>query len=177
MSKTIISHRLSISNQLYRFIWYSVWLFFVRPLPRTYFNSWKIFLLRLFGAKVSYNSIVYSTAKIYMPNNLIMEDNSCLGPNVDCYNVDIVHLKMNSLISQKVYLCTASHNVKSANFELISAPIVVEENAWVAADSYIGMGVTIGKNSVVGARSSVFKNISENVIVGGNPAKYIKNRF
>lgn len=112
--------------------------------------------MRLFGAKVSYKSIVYSSAKIYNPRNLIMENNSCLGHNVDCYNVDIVHLKPNSLVSQKVYLCTASHNIKMTDFELITAPIVVGENAWVAVDSFVGMGVTIGINSVVGARSFVF---------------------
>jgi len=105
-----------------------------------------------------------------------MENGACLGPNVDCYNVDIIHLKENSLVSQKTYLCTASHDIVGEGFKLITAPIVIEKNAWVAADAFVGMGVTIGENSVVGARSSVFKDVPPNVIVGGNPAKTIRIR-
>ena len=174
---SILKYRLSLHFQLYRALWSVVWTLFARPFPRSYFNSWKVMLLRLFGASIKKDAIVYSSAKIYNPKKLIMEDGSCLGPDVDCYNVDIIHLKKNSLISQKTYLCTASHDIKGNGFKLITAPIVVEENAWIAADSFIAMGVTIGKNSVVGARSSVFKDVPPNVIVGGNPAKIIKHRF
>jgi putative colanic acid biosynthesis acetyltransferase WcaF len=105
-----------------------------------------------------------------------MENGSCIGPKVDCYNVDTVHLKENSLVSQKTYLCTASHDIVGSGFKLITAPIIIEKKAWVAADAFVGMGVTIGENSVVGARSSVFKDVPPNVIVGGNPAKIIRNR-
>lgn len=141
------------------------------------FSLWKTLLYRLFGAKISKNVVIYSSAKVYDPRKLIMDEGACLGPDVDCYNVDIVHLKKNSIVSQKTYLCTASHNIESYGFELVTAPIVVEQNAWIAADVFIGMGVTIGENSVVGARSSVFKNVPANVVVGGNPAKEIKKRF
>lgn len=178
MSKVeFLNHRLGLKNHLYRFIWSIAWALLVKPIPRTYANPWKIFILRLFGARVSSTSLVYSSVLIYDPRKLIMESGSCLGPNVDCYNVDFVHLKMNSLVSQKSYLCTASHDIKGTGFKLITAPIIVQENVWIAADVFVGMGVTIGENSIVGARSSVFKDVPPNVIVGGNPAKFIKNRF
>jgi len=171
-----LNHRIGLKNHLYRFIWGVTWTILVKPIPRTYLNDWKLFVLRLFGAKVSSKSLVYSSASIYDPRKLIMESGSCLGPNVDCYNVDIVHLKRNALVSQKTYLCTASHNLNGNNFELITAPIIVGDNVWIAADSFVGMGVTIGEHSVVGARSSVFKDVKPNTIVGGNPAKFIKYR-
>jgi putative colanic acid biosynthesis acetyltransferase WcaF len=59
---------------------------------------------------------------------------------------------------------------------LITAPITVENYAWVAADAFIGMGVTIGEGAVVGARAAVFKNIDPWSVIGGNPAKFIKKR-
>lgn len=174
---SILKHRLSISIQLYRALWSVVWTLFARPFPRSYFNGWKVILLELFGATIKKNAIVYSSAKIYNPRNLIMEEGSVIGEDVDCYNVDLVHLGKKTIVSQKTYLCTASHNIYDGTFKLITAPIIIEENVWIAADAFIGMGVTIGKNSVVGARSSVFKDVPPNVIVGGNPAKFIKNRL
>lgn len=57
---------------------------------------------------------------------------------------------------------------------LITAPIVIEDQAWVAAGTFIGMGVTIGQGAVVGARAAVFKSVEPWTVVGGNPAKFIK---
>jgi putative colanic acid biosynthesis acetyltransferase WcaF len=174
---SILKHRLSLHLQLYRALWSVVWTLFARPFPRSYFNSWKVMLLRLFGATIKKNAIVYSSAKIYNPKKLVMEEGSVLGDNVDCYNVDIVHLGRNAIVSQKVYLCTASHNIYDGSFKLITAGIYIGDNAWVAADAFVAMGVSIGHDAVVGARSSVFKNVTPNTIVGGNPAKFIRNRF
>jgi putative colanic acid biosynthesis acetyltransferase WcaF len=55
-------------------------------------------------------------------------------------------------------------------------PIVVADKAWVAADAFIGMGVTIGEGAVVGARAAVFKDVEPWTVVGGNPAQFIKKR-
>ena len=175
-TESILKHRLPMSFQLYRFLWLIVWTLFARPLPRSYFNTWKVFLLRLFGAKIDSNAIIYSSAIIYNPKKLVMEKNAVLGPNVDCYNVDFVIIGSNAIVSQKTYLCTASHDINQESFPLITAPIKIEDNVWIAADAFIGMGVVIGNNAVVGARSCVFKNVLSNTIVGGNPAGFIKDR-
>jgi maltose O-acetyltransferase len=54
-------------------------------------------------------------------------------------------------------------------------PIKVEDNVWIGANATILPGVTIGKNSIVGAGAVVTKDVPENTIVGGNPAKVIRN--
>jgi putative colanic acid biosynthesis acetyltransferase WcaF len=59
---------------------------------------------------------------------------------------------------------------------LITAPIVVEARAWIAADVFIAPGVTIGEGAVVGARSSVFTNVAPWTVVAGNPTRIIKKR-
>jgi|TARA_B110000438_G_scaffold303671_1_gene366396 acetyltransferase-like isoleucine patch superfamily enzyme len=53
-------------------------------------------------------------------------------------------------------------------------PIVLEDNVWVGDRAIVGKGVTIGKNSIVAAGAVVVKDVPPNVIVGGNPAKIIK---
>ena len=81
------------------------------------------------------------------------------------------------VISQGAYLCTASHDISNPKNPLITSPIQVESFAWVAADAFVGMGVTVGQGAVVGARAAVFKNVEPWTVVGGNPAKFIKKRI
>jgi putative colanic acid biosynthesis acetyltransferase WcaF len=167
---------LSRKNQIARFVWTIVWTVFALPFPRSFGNRWKLFLLRLFGAKVHPTAKIYSSVRIYMPWNLEMEEYSCLSPEVDCYNVAKVKIGSHSTVSQKTYLCTASHDITKSHNPLITAPIIIEDQAWIGASAFIGMGVTIGQGSVVGATASVYKDVEAWSVVGGNPAKFIKKR-
>jgi len=169
-------NKLSIYNKIFRFIWSITWAIFARPFPRKTFNFWKIFLLRLFGAKIHSTADIYSSANIYAPWNLVMKEYSCIGSEVDCYNIDQIIIGANSTISQKSYLCTASHDVSKSNYPLITAPIIIKDQVWIGADVFLGMGVTINQGAVVGARSSVFKDVNAWSIVGGSPAKFLKKR-
>jgi putative colanic acid biosynthesis acetyltransferase WcaF len=169
-------NKLSKKNQIARFIWSIVWTFLARPLPRSLGNGWKLFLLRLFGAKIHRKAVVYANARIYMPWNLKMDEYSCIGPEVDCYNVDKINIGAHTIVSQKTYLCTASHDINKSNYPLTTSPIIIEDQVWIAADAFIGPGVTIGQGAVVGARTSVFKDVEPWTVVGGNPAKFIKKR-
>jgi len=167
---------MSLKNQFARLLWNIVWTLFARPFPRSLGNKWKLILLRLFGAKVQNSSMVYSSVRIYMPWKLQMAEYACLAPEVDCYNVDWIILGANSTVSQKSYLCTASHDIYKTNLPLITAPIIIEDQAWVAADVFVGPGVTVGQGAVVAARSVVVKDVEPWTIVGGNPSKFIKKR-
>ena len=169
-------NELNKKNQVARFIWTIVWTIFARPIPRSLLNGWKLFLLKLFGAKVHKKSVVYSSAKVYMPWNLIMEEYSCLGPEVDCYNVAPIKIGKHTTVSQKSYLCAATHDIEKSNNPLVIEPITIEDQVWIAADFFIGPGVTIRQGAVVGARAAVFKDIEPWTVVGGNPARFIKKR-
>jgi len=105
-----------------------------------------------------------------------MGDHSCLSHNVDCYCVALVKLGAHSTVSQYSYLCTASHDFENAKMPLVTSPIIIGEGAWVTADVFVGPGVTIGEGAVVGARSSVFKDVAPWTVVAGNPANLIKKR-
>lgn len=170
------NNTLSRKNQMARLLWAITWGLFARPLPRSFGNSWRVFLLQLFGAKIHKTAVIYSTVRVYMPWNLEMAAYACLAPEVDCYNVNKIKIGAHSTISQKTYLCGASHDVTLSNNPLIHAPIIIEDQVWIGADAFIGMGVTIGQGAVVGARACVYKDVDTWTIVGGNPAKFIKIR-
>ena len=168
---------LSRKNQLIRLLWTVAWGLLARPLPRSVGSGWKRWLLRLFGARIAPTAIVYSSAKVYYPANLTMEAYSCLASDVDCYNVAPIPIGANSTVSHGAYLGTASHDITDPLNHLITAPIIIKDQAWVAAGAFVGMGVTIGQGAVVGARAAVFKSVEPWTVVGGNPAKFLKKRI
>ncbi len=166
---------LSLANRLGRGLWGVVWLFLFRPTLRP-FHAWRCFLLRLFGAKLGRGVRVYASARIWAPWNLTMGDFSVLGDYVDCYNVAPIEIGAHSVISQYSFLCAATHDPDQPAFPLIAKPIRIGARAWVAADAFVGPGVTVGEGAIVGARASVFKDVAPWIVVGGNPARKIRDR-
>ncbi len=164
-------------NRIRRMVWNICWNVLARPFPKSTLMPWKRFLLRIFGARIAPTSNVYASATIFMPWNLVMKDHACLASGVDCYNAAPIVIGVNATVSQRCYLCTASHNISSARHEQTEQPIVIKDRAWVAAEAFIGPGVTVGEGAVVGARAAVFKDVEPWTVVGGNPAKYIKERI
>ncbi|MDO3693626.1 putative colanic acid biosynthesis acetyltransferase [Wenyingzhuangia sp. chi5] len=176
VNNTTTRHKFSFKNKIKRALWGVVYIFLFKPFKLRVFKKWRVFILRLFGAQISWNAMVNSSVKIWAPWNLKMGAYSCLGPKVDCYNQGMIKIGSDVTISQKTYLCASSHDFTSLNHELFLAPIIIEDKVWVAADAFIGPGVTIKQGSVIGARSAVFKNVEEWTVIGGNPAKFIKKR-
>lgn len=174
---SLYRNKLSIKNKIGRLIWNIVYILAFRPFILTLFNPWRLFLLRLFGARVHPKAHVYSSVKIWAPWNLEIGAYSCLAPYVDCYNTDLIQIGDHSTISQKSYLCASSHDITNRFHPLITAPIVIEDQVWIAADAFVGMGTRIKQGAVVGARACVFKDVDPWTVVGGNPAKPIKKRI
>lgn len=80
------------------------------------------------------------------------------------------------LIGPRVNLVTENHPLDPVDRRaLITKPINIKRNAWIGAGATILPGVTIGENSVVAAGAVVSKDVAPNTVVGGVPAKFIKN--
>ena len=169
-------NRLGRKHQAVRMLWNILWPLTTWFLPRSLGMGWKRSLLRMLGAKVHPTAQVYSSARIYYPANLTMEAYSCLADGVECYNVAPVTVGAHSTISQGTLLCTASHDITDSHHRLVTAPIVVEDQVWIGARAYIGMGVVVRQGAVVGATASVYKTVEPWTVVGGNPARFIKKR-
>jgi putative colanic acid biosynthesis acetyltransferase WcaF len=164
------------SNKIKRLIWNTVWLFLFRPTPRWALNNWRIFLLKLFGAKIGKGSRILPSCKIWAPWNLDMGNQSILGDYVDCYTMDKIKIGNHVSISQRSFLCTGTHDISTYLKPLITHPIIIEDHVWICAESFISPNTIIKKGAVTAARSVVLKNVDEFNVVGGNPAKFIKIR-
>ncbi|MCB4809220.1 putative colanic acid biosynthesis acetyltransferase [Tamlana sp. 62-3] len=136
----------------------------------------RVGLLKIFGAKLHNRVLIYPSCIIFAPWNLKVDSYSCIGPNTEIYNKAEVVIGKNAVISQGSYVCSSSHDISKKILPLVSKPIKIGDNVWVAADTFIGPGVTIGEGAVVGARAAVFKDVEPWAVVGGNPAKFIKKR-
>ena len=161
-----------------RIVWSGVWMVFCRWTPQGIgvFYRWRNLWLRLFGAKIGKGVHVYPSAKVWQPWMLEMGDYSCLANGVDCYTADRISLGKNVVVSQGAYLCAASHGITSPTFELVTKPIVLAADSWVASRAIILPGVTIGEGAVVAAGAVVTKDVEPWTVVGGNPAKFIEKR-
>jgi acetyltransferase-like isoleucine patch superfamily enzyme len=97
--------------------------------------------------------------------------------NFDCVFLDLggIIIEDNVLIAPKVSLLSEGHPIEPKHrHALVPKAIHIKKNAWIGAGATILHGVTIGENSVVAAGSVVSKNVPDNVIVAGTPAKIIK---
>lgn len=150
-------------NKIYRLVWGVVYILLFKPSPVCLFY-YRAVLLRLFGARIGIGVHVYPSAKIWAPFNLTIHDGGCIANYVDCYNVAPVILGKNSVVSQYSFICTATHDFRSADNNLVAKSIEIGERAWVASDVYLGPGVKVGPNAVIGARSTILKDVPSNKI-------------
>ena len=136
----------------------------------TILYGWRRFLLRLFGAEIGKRVLIRPTAKIKYPWKLKIGDYSWIGDNTSLYSLGPIFIGANAVISQKSYLCTGTHDHTDPRFPYILKAINVGDEAWVCADVFIGPGVSIGAGVVVGARSTVWRDIEAMCIAAGSPA-------
>ncbi len=136
-------------------------------------------ILNLFGAKIGQGVLIRPTARFTYPWKIAIGDYSWIGDDVVLYSLDRIQIGKHCVISQKSYLCTGSHNIEDPTFGLQTASITIGNGAWVAADSFVGPGVNIGANAVIGARSSVFKDMPPGQVCLGTPCqpRYPRKNF
>jgi putative colanic acid biosynthesis acetyltransferase WcaF len=79
-------------------------------------------------------------------------------------------------VSQYSFLCTASHDPDTPDMKLTTAPIIIGDHAWIAADVFVAPGVAIREGAVVGARSTVLKDVPAWTVVAGSPPRIIRPR-
>lgn len=165
----------SAANKLARLLWQAAWLLLFRPSP-WFWHAPRRALLRLFGARVGRAAQIMPSAKIWAPWNLALGDCATVGAGVDLYAVDRIEVGAHATISQRAFLCTATHDADHPHMPLVTAPVRIGDGAWVCAEAYVHPGVTLGLDSVAGVRAVVLHDVPPGQIVGGNPAKFLRMR-
>jgi len=100
------------------------------------------------------NVIINKGATIFSSGKVVIEDNVLIGPEVK--------------------IVTINHDLYDRHNLFHFGKVTIKENAWICMGAIICPGVTIGKNAVVAAGAVVTKDVPDNVVVGGNPAKVVK---
>ncbi len=163
------------ASYLKQVLWYFVNVLFVIP-------SWnplggvRVFLLRLFGAKIGKDLVIKNHVTIKFPWKLTVGDNVWLGENCWIDNLDNVVLGNNVCISQGALLITGNHDYTKPDFPYRNAPITVEDGAWVGAKAVVAPGVTIASHSILSLGTVITKDTEPYCIYQGNPGVKIKER-
>ena len=141
------------------------------------FSSFKVFLLRLFGAKLGRGVVIKPNVRIKYPWHLNVGDYTWIGEGVWIDNLEQVTIGKHVCLSQEAYLLTGNHNFRVPSFDLMVKPVVLEDGVWIGARAVVCPGVLCGSHSVLTVGSVATKDLTGYLIYQGNPAIAIKNRI
>jgi len=156
-------------------LWWIVHALFFKLSPQVFYG-WRRFLLRAFGAKIGKDVLLRPSVQITYPWKVSIGDYSWIGDEVVLYSLGKIIIGSNSVISQRSYLCTGSHDYQKIDFPIYSKKITIGNECWLATDVFVAPGVKIGNGAVIGARSTVIADISERTVNIGSPTREIKKR-
>lgn len=156
-------------NLFVRTLWYFAnVLFFLNPgFP---FCKAKIFVLKIFGAKVGKGVVIKPSVNIKYPWRLTIGNHVWIGEKVWIDNLAFVNIGNNVNISQGAMLLCGNHNYKKTKFDLIIGDITLEDGVWIGAKSIVTSGVTCKTHSILTVNSTASKNLEAYTIYRGNPA-------
>lgn len=166
----------TIREKLGRAVWELTQATLFRYSPRPFYK-WRGWLLRRFGARVHTTAHIHPTVQIDVPWNLRVGAYTSVGDAARLYCLGSVILGDRVTISQHAHLCAGTHDYSDSSMPLLRPPILVDDDAWVAADAFIGPGVTVGPGTIVGARAVVVRSFEPWVVLVGNPARVVKRRL
>ena len=138
--------------------------------------GWRRWLLKQFGAEIGADVLIRPSVRVTYPWKVKIGDRVWIGDNAELYSLGEIEIGDDVVISQKSYLCAATHDLSKPSFDMISQKITIEDQAWLATDVFVAPGVTIGRGALIGARSSVFSDMPAGMICIGSPAKPVKPR-
>lgn len=134
------------------------------------------FLSQITGSKIDESVTVFTPLYINYGKNTHIGKNVFI--NFDCTFLDLggITIEDNVLIAPKVSILSEGHPIAAADRQsLVPGSVHIKKNAWIGANASILPGVTIGENAIVAAGAVVVKDVPDNTIVGGVPAKTIKS--
>lgn len=162
-------------NKLVQLIWYVVNATFVNSYLMP-ISQFKVFILRLFGAKIGKSVNIKPKVNIKYPWKLTIGDYTWIGENVWIDNLEKVTIGESCCLSQGAMILCGNHNHSKSTFDLIVKPVVIEDGAWVGAQAVVCPSVTLKTNSLLTVHSVATSDLEANSIYQGNPAVKIKDR-
>lgn len=132
--------------------------------------------LRMFGASIESNVITRPRLRVKFPWNLKIGANCWIGEGVWIHNQAPVIIEDNVIVSQESFITAGSHEVRES-MDLVVRPVRIRRGAWITSRCVVLQGVEVGENTIVTPCSVVHKSLSSDNIYGGNPIRFIRQRW
>ena len=162
-------------NKLKIICWYFFNILFISN-PLIPISAIKVFILRMFGAKMGIGIMIKPFVMIKYPWLLEIGNNVWIGEKVWIDNLAKIKIGNNVCISQGAMLLCGNHNYKKTSFDLIIGEIVLEDGSWVGARSIVCPNVTMHSHSILAVGSVANQNLNAYGVYQGNPAVKIRER-
>jgi putative colanic acid biosynthesis acetyltransferase WcaF len=138
--------------------------------------GWRRMVLRTFGAQIGREVHVHPTVRIAVPWNIAIDDHSAVGDRAILYSLGPIRIGARVTISQGAHICAGTHDWRAPDMPLLKPAITVGDDVWLCADCFVGPGVTVGADAIVGARAVAMRDVAPGTIVAGNPARVVSHR-
>ncbi len=137
--------------------------------------GYKELLEELLQDKIDGSVAIVSPFYCDFGSGLKLGKNIVINKGATFFSAGIVEIADGVMIGPDVKIITVNHDFVDRHNKILFKKVTVKKNAWIAAGAIICPGVTVGENSVVAAGAVVTKDVAANTVVGGNPARFIKN--
>ena len=162
-------------DKLGRLAWSICWLLLYRISPRP-FHSWRVLLLRAFGAKMGPDCHFYPASKVWAPWNLVCADQVTAGDGAEIYCPAPIRFGSHSIVSQGAYICGATHDFEDPAFPLLAFSMDIGAYSWICARASVAPGVKVGEGAVLGLGSVATRDLEPWGVYAGVPAVKVKER-
>ncbi len=128
------------------------------------------------GLRLHPTSSIHWRASFYAPEHITIGPWCTIGDTAFLDGRSGLTIGSSLNLGSHVTIYTRQHDVDSPDFAEVGAPVLIGDHAWISSHAIILPGVTIGEGAVVAAGAVVTKDVAPFTVVGGNPARYIKDR-
>ncbi|GAB3611867.1 hypothetical protein GCM10027415_02070 [Humibacter ginsengisoli] len=160
----------------YRDVWSDLRLRLLTDLG--YFPSHRVrgFFYRRAGLTMDRSSSIHWRAEFYAPERIAIGPHCTIGDSSFLDGRSGLTIGESVNLGSHVTIYTRQHDVDSPDFAEVGGPVTIGDHAWVSSHAIILPGVTVGQGAVVAAGAVVTKDVAPYTLVGGNPARYIRDR-
>lgn len=164
-----------IKNRLYNY-WLDLKLWLLWLLGYFPSHTFRRALFSLAGVKLGPKSTLHIGARFYEPKNIRIGEGTIIGDHATLDGRALLHIGSHVDIASGVMIYNSHHDIDSENFDPIEKPVRIGDYVFIGPRVVILPGVTIGEGAVIAAGAVVTKDVPAKAVVGGIPAKFIRDR-
>lgn len=164
-----------ITNRFYNY-WLDLKIWLVWVLSYLPSHILRRLIFKFAGVTIGKNTTFHVGTRFYEPKNITVGEGTVIGNSATLDGRDTLSIGSHVDIASEVMIYNSQHDLHDPKFGAIDKPVAIKDYVFIGPRAIILPGVTIGKGAVVAAGAVVTKDVAENTIVGGVPAKIISQR-